>query len=120
MVLQYPLDRLQQVRTQRQVVVEHLLCVDEQGVRVGGLQETGEQSDCLRVTGAVEKNLMFSLECQGMRNLNSPIGSVAIEILMEIDEATGDFDRITFGFVQAVQQPAVEVPNLLDVAEEDF
>lgn len=54
MVLQYPLDRLQEVRTEREVVVEHLLCVDEQGVGVGGLQETREQGDRLRVTSTAE------------------------------------------------------------------
>lgn len=52
MVLEYPLDRLQEVRAQRQIVIEHLLGLDQQGVRVGGLQEAGEQGDRLRVTGA--------------------------------------------------------------------
>lgn len=52
MVLQYPLDRLQEVRTKRQIVIEHLLSLDQQGVGVGGLQETGEQGNRLRVTGA--------------------------------------------------------------------
>lgn len=51
---------------------------------------------------------------------NLPVGSVTIEVFVQIDEAAGDFDRITFGFIQAVQQPAVEVPNLLNVAEENF
>lgn len=55
MVLENPLDRLQQVRTQREVVVQHLLRVDEQRVRVGRLQQAGQQGDGLRVASAVTR-----------------------------------------------------------------
>lgn len=39
---------------------------------------------------------------------------------MQVDEAAGDQHRVTFGLVQAAQQARVEVPHLLDVAEQDL
>lgn len=42
-----------------------------------------------------------------------------MEVLVQVDEAAGYFDRVAFGFVQAGQQPGVEFPNFLNVAEED-
>lgn len=50
---------------------------------------------------------------------DSPVGCVAIEVLVQVDETAGYFDRVAFGFVQAGQQPGVELPDFLDVAKED-
>lgn len=51
---------------------------------------------------------------------HSPVGCVAIEVLVQVNEAASYFDRVAFGFVQAGQQPGVEFPNFLNVAEENF
>lgn len=120
MVLENPLDRLQQVRSQREVVVQHLLRVDEQRVRVGRLQQAGQQGDGLRVASAVTRRGQVS----GFRSLvqeeDLPVRRVTVKVLVQVDEAAGDQHRVTFGLVEAAQQARVEVPHLLDVAEQDL
>jgi len=63
MVLEDPLHRLQEIGSQGQAVLEELLRGGQQGVRVRGLQQLGQQRDGFRVACAAGKRERGFMTC---------------------------------------------------------